>query len=208
MNIAQVTTLFSRKAPIIQAEKVLREAQNIYGRTHSATYLTLKSLQHQDQNKYASVISRMRPKVEQYAEDIFFRNYATAAYKEGRNLPGDCGECAKAIQKRFLKEGTPAINVVMEITQKGENLKSNHMFTLSNISPDADIAKPRTWGKDSVITDLWGGFAKKTQDALGYLQNLFKVNPDVQKVEYKLAPTDILSSELFGHITSQKNFLA
>ncbi len=204
MRIAEVTTLFPRKAPLVQAEKVLREAQNIYGRTHSATYLTLKSFQHKGQDKYASVISRMQPKIEQYAEDIFFRNYATAAYNEGRNLSGDCGECAKAVQKRFLKEAAPAINVVMEITEKDKASKSNHMFTLSNISPDADISKPTTWGKDSVITDLWGGFAKKTQDALEYLQNLFKFNPEVQKIDYKLAPRDDFNSKLFEYVTSRK----
>ncbi len=186
---------------LISAEKILREAQNKYGRTNSATYLELKAAKHKGNPLYADVSEKLRRKAGEYRENLMYQIYRSIAYvqkkPETEALLGDCGECAQAIQKEFyVRQGTPTVNVVMEVFDKnlvGQVPKRNHAFNLSNINPGVQIENPRTWGSGAVITDLWSGIVKKRDDAIDYLKTLFNVNPETDDLVFKAMPDSDIS---------------
>lgn len=184
------------KNALISAEKILRETQNKYGRTNSATYLELKSAAHNDNPLYSDISKKLRLKAQEYRENLMYQIYRSIAYvqkkPETEALLGDCGECAQAIQKEFyVKQGTPTVNVVMEVFDKnleGKAPKRNHAFNLSNINSGVQIENPRTWGSGAVVTDLWSGIVKKRDEALEYFKTLFNINPETDDLAFKAMP--------------------
>ena len=175
------------------AEQVLRDTQNYYGRPNSSSYLRTKAYNHKNNPEYQNISERIRAKAEEHDYIIDYTDVKkidtcpTTVEKSGK-MYGNCDHCAKAVQLEFLiKHKVPTVNVVMEV-KKGNNFFCNHAFNVSNIQRGMDITKPHTWGKETVITDLWSGVALKSDDAINYFYRLFNVNPFEDSVTFKTMP--------------------
>ena len=175
------------------AEQVLRDTQNYYGRPNSSSYLRTKVYNHKDNPKYQNISERIRAKAEEHDYIIDYTDVKkvdtclTTTEKTGK-MYGNCDHCAKAVQHEFLfKHNVPSVNVIMEV-KRGKDFFCNHAFNVSNIQKGMDITKPHTWGKETVITDLWSGIALKSDDAINHFYRLFNVNPFEDTVIFKTLP--------------------
>lgn len=175
------------------AEQVLRDAQNYYGRPMSSTYLVSKIVQHKDNPKYEDIAQKIYKKALEHEEIISHSGIKTIdrIFINSENEPifyGNCGHCAKAIQHElWFKHQVPSINVQMDV-KKANGGFCNHAFNVSNIQKGMDITKPHTWGKETVVTDLWSGIALKSDDAINHFYKIFNVNPFVDSISFKTMP--------------------
>lgn len=175
------------------AEQVLRDAQNCYGRPKSSSYLITKIYHHKNNPKYNDISAKLHNKAEEYRQVIdYYPNKTVVLHPissgKVKDIYGDCGECAKAIQQELIfKHNVPSVNVVME-AKTANGRFCNHAFNISNIQKGMDITKPHTWGKETVVTDLWCGIALKSDDAINYYHKFFNLNPFEDNITFKTMP--------------------
>lgn len=190
---ATIQRRIETKNGLYNAEEVLRKSQNKYGRPNSSTYIQLKVNSHKDNPKYQEVSKKLRENAERYSEDILYRPYllvghSTKGRVKGQILVGNCGECAQAIQNEFfLQKKQLTVNVVMNVRKENGGFY-NHAFNLSNIKKGVKANDPKSWGKESIVTDLWSGIAMKSSDAIKYYEDLFSVNPDTDIITFEPMP--------------------
>ena len=192
-NLATIERRKKSKDGLQLAERVLRDTQNYYGRPKSSTYLVSKIIYHKNNPKYKDVAQKVYNKALEYEEIIYHSGIKTVdrvllSQPKEPFYYGNCGHCAKAIQHElWFKYKVPSVNVVMEA--KTSNSKfCNHAFNVSNIQKGMDITKPHTWGKETVVTDLWSGIALKSDDAINHFYRLFNINPFEDNVTFKTMP--------------------
>lgn len=175
------------------AEQVLRDTQNRFGRPRSSTYLRTKVSHHKNNPKYEQINNKLYNKSLSYDTVISFYDVKTVdraslTDKKEDVYYGDCGHCTKAVQHEFwFKHHKPSVNVVMNV-DRNNKFYCNHAFNISNIQKGMDITKPHTWGKETVVTDLWSGIALKSDDAINYFYKLFNVNPFEDSITFKTMP--------------------
>lgn len=188
-NIQTIERRKKTKDGLQLAEQVLRDTQNRFGRPHSSTYLFTKFLQHQNDPKYNEINDKLYKKARKYSDvlddtDIKTVDKVLPLHPKESVYYGNCGHCAKAVQNEFwFKHHKHSINVVMNV-QKANGSFCNHVFNISNIQKGMDITKPHTWGKETVVTDLWSGIALKSDEAINHIHKIFNVNPFIDKVTY------------------------
>lgn len=97
----------------------------------------------------------------------------------------DCGEHSIINQYAVLQKGERADSIAVGIIDlKTGKLSSNrhfntHQFTVQNMSKNADINNPQTWGENAVVIDTWAdGLVEKSDVAINKLKNFFKLNPN------------------------------
>ena len=174
--------------------KVLREAQNAYGRTQSDTYLSAKAKQHQNDEKFAEIVAKLKNKSKKYEEKIYATptfgqmpplmvNYGFYKPKDSA-LMGNCNHCAEAVQKLFGKRDIPSLNLVIDLYDSNKKPIGNHVFTLTNFPDGMVPTNPKTWGENAIITDMWSSFSMKLKDAMRYYENMFGAN--IKKCNFSL----------------------
>lgn len=101
--------------------------------------------------------------------------YITNYMKIHRNA--NCRECSFVIYDKLKQIGHEPQNIKLDIIDIKTNKPiENHAFTVIGLDKNADITKPHTWGKNSVIVDAWCNIVQKTQDGIEYMKNLFRVD--------------------------------
>ena len=109
--------------------------------------------------------------------------YVTNYMKTHRTA--NCRECSFVIYDKLKRMGQEPQNVKLDIIDvKTNKAVENHAFTVIGLDKNADITKPHTWGKNSIIVDAWCNIVKKSQDGLEYMKNLFGAGKDSKQFNF------------------------
>ena len=193
-NITTIERRKKTKEGLQLAEQVLRDAQNYYGRPISSTYLVSKIYQNKDNYKFNEIAQKLYKKALEQEEIISHSGIKTIDripinQKDENIFYGNCGHCAKAIQQEFWnKYKVPSINVIIQVKNNGNGHFCHHAFNVSNIQEGMDITKPHSWGKETIVTDLWSGIALKSDDAINHFYKIFNINPFQDSIIFKTMP--------------------
>ena len=93
----------------------------------------------------------------------------------------NCGERAFLVSDQLNKMGIA--NKIVEIS--GSNPQSSHVFNVIGLSPNADITKPETWGKNAVIIDTWVNKTGKADDIIKFYREFLGYNAENQTMNFQ-----------------------
>lgn len=186
------------KQNLCTGEQVLREFKAEIPYFNSNTRINTAIQRHKDNEKYKALIIRLTGKsylsgfkIQKLRYD-YDKSNNKIEFLEGRikqEKAANCKECAVLIYNRLAKRGQEPKNIKLDIVSSEENIKpKNHTFTVIGMDKNADISRPHTWGKNSVIVDGWANIVQKSQEGIEYLKQLFNVNPEKEKCIFKDYP--------------------
>ena len=194
-----VSSLTNRKIinqNIIMGEKVLKNFHSEYPYYLSNTKINLKIKQHSKDRKFAPLLGKLcgksyltgfklegiREGFEKGSEELSYLKKAIHNKKVA-----NCGECSAIVADELEKNNIPYKNIIMDVYSNAVPNKRmfNHKFTIIGFDSKADIANPKTWGKNAVIIDAWANIVKRAQDGLEHIKQLFNINPNKDTCIFK-----------------------
>ncbi|MCA9790911.1 MAG: hypothetical protein KC910_03920 [Candidatus Eremiobacteraeota bacterium] len=91
---------------------------------------------------------------------------SAAAAEEHR--AGNCGEMADLAYRELKNRG---VDNLASVTAESRNRfygipKANHGFVVAGLAPDADLARPETWGDQAIVVDPFHDFCGPAEEGL------------------------------------------
>ena len=204
----------SLKAQKSLGEKMMKEYRRNYPQYfHSNTLVESFITRHNGDRAFKPVNKNLQSLADRYNEEIenvrkkydgnydswgsFIDDLKRAVLSENA---ANCGEQALLMQDVFLKNGEEAHNVCMTFYTKEDKIYGNHAFVVSGLSRNADIANPKTWGNEAVVTDPWSNVVLGAREAIDYFRKIFGFNPKYHRETFE----QIDKIDVRNHLEYQK----
>lgn len=189
----------SLKAQKSLGEKMMKEYRKNYPQYfHSNTLVTSFIIRHNGDRAFKPINKNLQSLADRYNEEIdnvrkkyggnydswssFIDDLKRAVLSENA---ANCGEQAFLMQDVFLKNGEEAHNVCMTFYTKKDKIYGNHSFVVSGLSRNADIANPKTWGNEAVVTDPWSNVVLGAREAIDYFRKILGFNPKYHRETFE-----------------------
>ena len=204
VNFSETNISFgSLKAQKSLGEKMMKEYRRNYPQYfHSNTLVKSFITRHNGDRAFKPVNKNLQSLADRYNEEIdnvrkkyggnydswssFIDDLKRAVLSENA---ANCGEQAFLMQDVFLKNGEEAHNVCMTFYTKKDKIYGNHSFVVSGLSRNADIANPKTWGNEAVVTDPWSNVVLGAREAIDYFRKIFGFNPKYHRETFEQIDT-------------------
>lgn len=166
-------------------EKVLKQFKQEFPYLRSNTRINLELFNHKDNENITSLTPKLKGRASMTGFKIYMmrQQYASAKDKIGfltsavkKEKSANCAECAILMHDKLAQNGIKSQNVRLNIQNNVDKSNRNHAFTVFGLDKNANISKPHTWGKNAIIVDGWANIAKKAQEGVEYLKQLFQLN--------------------------------
>ena len=189
----------SLKAQKSLGEKMMKEYRRNYPQYfHSNTLVKSFITRHNGDRAFKPVNKNLQSLADRYNEEIdnvrkkyggnydswgsFIDDLKRAVLSENA---ANCGEQAFLMQDVFLKNGEEAHNVCMTFYTKKDKIYGNHSFVVSGLSRNADIANPKTWGNEAVVTAPWSNVVLGAREAIDYFRKILGFNPKYHRETFE-----------------------
>lgn len=200
VNFSETNISFgSLKAQKSLGEKMMKEYRRNYPQYfHSNTLVKSFITRHNGDRAFKPVNKNLQSLADRYNEEIdnvrkkyggnydswssFIDDLKRAVLSENA---ANCGEQAFLMQDVFLKNGEEAHNVCMTFYTKKDKIYGNHSFVVSGLSRNADIANPKTWGNEAVVTDPWSNVVLGAREAIDYFRKILGFNPKYHRETFE-----------------------
>ena len=96
----------------------------------------------------------------------------------------NCGELSLFTQELLKNKGINTKLIRCDFNK--DSTKANHSFLLAGLSKDAQIDKPKTWGKDAIMIDPWNDFVGRANQGLIMLQDSFNIKNKKEDISFSL----------------------
>ena len=176
-------------------ERILKNFQSEYPYVVSSTKMGLKINKYKDNEKYTPIIDKLGNKIKYYILKILeIRMHAERIenpveyLKEAVKVKkaSNCGECVAIIADKLKSEKIEYKNIIMSINKKDTfEKRANHAFSVIGMNKNADVSKPKTWGKNAVIIDAWANTVTRAQEGLEYIKQILKVDSNKDLCSYR-----------------------